>query len=101
MSDSVKGQAEIESLNKIRAEMKAILDKNEREKVMNNEAIKKIAAEIDLMAKKGLSEDQIKENLIKEGKLKDAEIEWNKMDLEPGNFGKFLTNLVKMFIKPR
>lgn len=99
MGNSVRGQAEIESLNKIRAEMKAILDKNDRERVMQNEQIKKLGEEITLMQKKGLSEDQIKENLIKEGKLKDAEIAWNALDLEPGNWGKFLTNLIKLAFK--
>jgi hypothetical protein len=99
MGDSVRGQAEIESLNKIRAEMKAILDKNDRERVMQNEQIKKLGEEITLLQKKGLSEDQIIENLKKEGVLKDAEIAWNALDLEPGNWGKFLTNLIKLAFK--
>lgn len=81
--------------------MKAILDKNERERLMNNKTINKITQEIELMKKKGLTEEQILENLKKDGKLKEAEIEWNKLDLKPGNFGKFFTNIIKMFFKPR
>lgn len=99
--DSVLGQTYVQNLRKIRAEMKAILDKNERERLLNNKTINKITQEIELMKKKGLTEEQILENLKKDGKLKEAEIEWNKLDLKPGNFGKFFTNIIKMFFKPR
>ena len=60
---SVRGKTEIEAVNKIRAEIKSVLDKNERERVMNNEIFKKMTAEIELMAKKGNTELQILENL--------------------------------------
>ena len=47
--DSVLGQTYVQNLRKIRAEMKAILDKNERERLMNNKTINKITQEIELM----------------------------------------------------
>lgn len=101
LNESVKGRQAVENLIWTRTNSKVTIDKNQREQLLNSAAVAKIGEEIELMKKKGLTETQILENLKKEGTLKDAEIEWNKMDLEPGNFGKFLTNLVKMFIKPR
>ncbi|AXH76549.1 MAG: DNA pilot protein [Microviridae sp.] len=99
--DSVRGQQEIEDLKKTRMETKLMIDRNDREKLLNNASVKKLAEEVELLKKKGLTEEQVLENLKKEGKLKDAEIAWNALDLEPGNFGKFITNMIKMLFKPR
>ena len=99
MGKSTRGLTEREGVKKIQAEIKTMMDRNQREKLMNNAAIKKITEEISLMKKKGLTETQILANLEKEGKLKDAEIEWNALDLEPGNWGKFITNIIKLAFK--
>lgn len=69
------------------------------ELLMKNETIKKIGEEIQLMKAKGLTEGQVYENLRKDGKLKDTEIEWNALDLKSENAGKFLTNLIKWLFK--
>lgn len=65
------------------------------------EKVNEIGQSIELMKKQGLNIDQITDNLKKEGKLKNAEIEWNALDLKNENFGKFITNFLKMLLKPR
>lgn len=67
--------------------------------LLDKENIKSIGQEIMLMKAKGLTEGQVYENLIKDGKLKDVEIEWNALDLKADNAGKFLTNLIKWLFK--
>lgn len=101
LDKSVRGQQEIQEIKRAEAETTFKIDENERQKIMNNAQIKKLSAQIELMNKQGLSQDQITENLKKEGLLKDAEIEWNKLDIKGGNFGKFLTNLLKMLVRPK
>lgn len=80
-------------------EYKAMMDKNKRENLMNNESIKKIGEEIELLKQKGLSEKEITSNLQKEGKLKDAEIAWNQYGLTKETFGQFILTLVKRLFK--
>lgn len=70
-----------------------------QELVMQSETIRKIGQDITLMKAKGLTEGQVYENLVKDGKLKDTEIEWNALDLNGDNAGKFLTNLIKWLFK--
>jgi len=60
----------------------------------NSQAIKEMAQSIELMKKQGLKEDQITDNLKKEGKIKDAEIEWNNVGLTQGDLGKFINMLI-------
>lgn len=69
------------------------------ELVMKSETIRKVGQDITLMKAKGLTEGQVYENLKKDGQLKDTEIEWNALDLQGDNAGKFLTNLIKWIFK--
>lgn len=101
LNDSIKGRQAIENLIFTRTNSKVAIDKNQRDQLLNSAEVDKIRQEIELLKAKGLTETEVMENLKKEGKLKDAEIEWNKLDLEPGNFGKFITNIIKMLFKPR
>lgn len=69
------------------------------ELLVKNSTMQKIGQEITLMKAKGLTEGQVYENLKKDGQLKDTEIEWNALDLQGDNAGKFLTNLIKWLFK--
>lgn len=60
-----------------------------------------IAQKIELMGKQGMTQDQITQNLVKDGTLKDAEIEWNKIGLKQGDAGKFVVELIKKLVKGR
>lgn len=107
MTKSTRGQKEVTDIRKTEAATKESqagtqfkLDENERQKLMNNKVMEEIGAKISLMAKQGQTQEQIYKNLVKEGDLLDAEIEWNKLDIS-GHPGKFITNLIKMFLKPR
>lgn len=73
--------------------------KQNSELLLNNEKMKEIAGRISLMAKQGLKEEEITNNLKKEGLIKDAEIEWNKMSLTQGDLGKFIVALIHQLIK--
>lgn len=101
IGESTRGQQEGANLKRTEAETKFKLDENEREALMNSKIMEKIGAEITKMAKEGKNLDEIYKNLGKQGLLLDAEIEWNKLDISGGNIGKFLTNIIKMALKPR
>lgn len=99
--DTIAAQQASGEVKRTQAETKFKLDENERQQLMNNAVMQEIGAKISLMAKQGQSQEQIYKNLVKEGLLLDAEIEWNKMDIEGGNVGKFITNIIKMAFKPK
>lgn len=101
MEGSIATEKEKQSLRQQQAETKFKLDENDRQNLMNSAVMQEIGAKISLMAKQGQTQEQIYKNLAKEGMLLDAEIEWNKLDIEGGNVGKFLTNIIKMALKPR
>lgn len=101
MQKSTRGQKEVTDVERTKAETQFKLDENDRQKLMNNKVMEEIGAKISLMAKQGQSQEQIYKNLVKEGLLLDAEIEWNKLDISGGNVGKFITNIIKMAFKPR
>lgn len=69
------------------------------EMLVKNKEIERIGQQITLMKAQGKTEGQVYENLVKDGKLKDVEIEWNALDLKADNAGKFLTNLIKWLFK--
>lgn len=98
---STRGQKEVQELNKTKAETVFKMDENDRQKLMNNKVMEEIGQKIALMYKQGLTQDEIYRNLGKEGKLLDAEIEWNKLDISSMSVGKFLTNIIKMLFRPR
>lgn len=107
MTKSTRGQKEVTDIRRTEAGTQESqagttfkLDENERQKLMNNKVMEEIGEKISLMKKQGLSQEQIYKNLVKEGLLLDAEIEWNKLDIS-GNPGKFITNIIKMLFKPR
>lgn len=101
MDESIRGRREKTEVEQRQAETKFKLEENERQKLMNSEVMKKIGAEIELMAQQGKNLKEIWENLHKEGKILDAEIEWNALDIKDGNVGKFLMNFIKTLVKPR
>lgn len=86
-------------LEKSQAEAKYKEDVNVREETMNRWQIRKLEQEIDLMKKKGMTEMQILENLKKDGTLKDAEIEWNKVGLTKETLGQLVIGLLKGVVK--
>lgn len=108
MGKSTRGLLEREEVKNKQADVKKTdaetrfkLDENERARLMNSAVLKEIGAKISLMAKQGLQADAITENLKKDGLIKQAEIEWNALDMNSGNFGKFMTNMIKMAVKPK
>ncbi|AXH75642.1 MAG: DNA pilot protein [Microviridae sp.] len=78
---------------------KAELNKTQTEAVLNNKKMQEIAASIKLMKKQGLQSEEITNNLKKDGKIKDAEIQWNEMGLTQGDLGKFLNTLIHVILK--
>lgn len=76
------------------AELKFRMDENQRQEIMNNKQIKEIGARIELMAKQGMKEGEITENLKKEGKLLDVELAFSDIGLTRQDPGKFLMALV-------
>lgn len=101
MSQSAAAQAIIQNIKESSVNQQFRIDENERQKLMNSKVLQELSAKIALLDKQGLSQDQITENLKKEGLLKDAEIEWNKLDISKGNFGKFISNFLRMLVRPR
>lgn len=100
-SRSLAFQKEAQGYRKDKADTTFKLDENERQKLMNSKVMEEIGQRISLMAAQGKKEAEIYRNLQKEGKLLDAEIEWNALDIEGGNVGKFLSNVIRMALKPR
>lgn len=98
---SIRGQQEAQNVGRTRVETQFKLDENERQALMNSKVMEEIGAKISLMHKQGLTQEQIYKNLQKEGDLLDAEIEWNKLDINSGNVGKFISNIIKMLFRPR
>lgn len=98
---SIKEEEHKTQIEQTKANTKFKLDENERQALLNSKVMQEIGQRISLMKSQGLKEDEIYKNLQKEGKLLDAEIEWNKLDIEGGNVGKFITNIIKMAFKPK
>lgn len=101
IGESIRGQQETQNLNRTKVETQFKLDENERQALMNSKVMEEIGAKISLMAKQGQTQEEIYRNLQKEGKILDAEIEWNALDINSGNVGKFLMNIIKLALKPR
>lgn len=104
ISAGAKGMAfqkEAQEYRERAADIKVSLDRNEREKLMNSKVMEEIGQRISLMVQQGLKEGEIYRNLQKEGKLLDAEIEWNALDIDSGNVGKFISNVIRLALKPR
>lgn len=99
--NTMAGKKTQEELKQIRINNKFQMDENDRRELMNSAVMNEIGEKISLMIKQGMKEEQIYRNLYKEGLLLDAEIEWNKLELKEGNVGKFITNVIKMALKPR
>lgn len=101
LDKSVRGQAEIRELDKTKADTRFKLDENERQALMNSKVMQEIGAKISLMKAQGQTQEQIYKNLVKEGAILDAEIEWNALDISEMSVGKFLMNIIKMLFRPR
>lgn len=95
----ITAQTAAAELRKTAAEAVFKEDDNAREAAMNNEQIRKISEEIDLMKKKGLTEVQIFENLKKDGLIKDADIKWQSIGLTKDTLGKLVLELIKRAVK--
>ena len=76
IGESVRGKQEVENYKRQKAETQFKLDENEREALMNSKVMERIGAEITKMAAEGKNLEEIYQNLVKQGKLLDAEIEW-------------------------
>lgn len=95
LAQSVAGKHAIAELNKTQAEGNFKIDENTRQNIMNNAQVQKITAEISLMKKQGMTQDQILKNLIKDGIMKQTEIEWNKLGLTKETLGQMVLGLLK------
>ena len=86
-------------MKKIEADMIMLKDENKRRELLNKPEIAKLGEEIKLLHAKGLTEEQIMENLKRDIKLKDAEIAWNSMGLTKQSLGEFLKIAFQRLIK--
>jgi hypothetical protein len=98
---SVAVQSKLAELKKLQIETIFKGDENKRNELYNKEAIKKLEAEVILLGKQGKTQDEVINNLVKDGKLKDAEISWNEVGLKNGDFGKFIVELIKKLVVAR
>lgn len=101
IGESTRGQQERTNVQKTRTDTQFQLDENDRRALMNSKVMERIGAEISKLVQEGKNLEEIYKNLQKQGLIMDAEIEWNKLDISGGNIGKFLTNIIKMALKPR
>lgn len=74
-------------------------NEDDRQKAMNSAKLGEIAAEIDLMKKKGMTEVQMVENLKKSGELMQMELDWNKIGLTKDTLKQVLLGLLKGLVK--
>lgn len=92
---SVAVEGAIAEMRKVIAEGQFKMDENERQKAMNSAGLAKIASEIRLMKAKGATEAQILKNLIKDGTMKDTEIEWQNVGLTKETLGQVILGMLK------
>lgn len=99
ITGSISVNNEVAEMRKTVAETVFKNDENARQAVINSEQVKKIGAEIALMKRKGATEAQILQNLIKDGTMKDTEIAWQKLGLTKETLGQVVLGLVKAAAK--
>lgn len=99
ITGTVRFKERAQQLKKITVETVFTGNEDDRQKAMNSAKLGEIAAEIDLMKKKGMSEVQILENLKKSGELMQMELDWNKIGLTKDTLKQVLLGLLKGLVK--
>lgn len=92
--DRVAFKQSVQELEKTTAETLYRVDENKRQELMNSQALNKIREEIELMKKQGKTQEEMANNLNKEGQIKQMEIEWSKMGLTRESLTKFIQLLI-------
>lgn len=87
-------QHSVQDLEKTIAEKLYRIDENKRQDLMNSASLTKVREEISLMKKQGKTQEEMANNLYKDGVIKDFEIEWAKSGLTRESLTKFIQLLI-------
>ena len=101
ITNSVRFKTKVEELNMSLMQNNKTQNEIDNANALIDKTVKKLEEEITLLHNKGLSEDQILENLKKDGKIKDAEIKWNEVGLKTGDLKYFLIEIFKRIFAPK
>lgn len=98
-SHGLYGQKAQESLRQLQNQIGFQIDENKRRDLLNNARVGEITQRISLMVKQGLNLDQVRENLKKDGTLKDLEIQFHNMGMSSASVGQWIGYVLQSMLR--
>lgn len=98
-SHGLFGMKAQESLRQLQNAIGFQINENQRRNLLNNARVGEISQRVTLMGKQGQNLDQIRENLKKDGTLKELEIQFRNMGMSSTNVGQWIGYILQSILR--